>query len=132
MLLPIRYYNNSTTDITLCPKHPCAIIASWASCGHCKSAVPFFKKLYDDSTNDDRYHVIMLDYNKHRNLIKSLGINKFPTILVHDPTSNKVYHYTNKRDTRTMQQFMDALPRVSMPVWTSGSVDVYKISNVAL
>lgn len=83
--------------------------AGW--CGHCKNAMPEFKRLIDSSPiklqNGDTVSVRMLDEGTDKAEVNSLGVKGFPTI-IYKTANGQQKEYTGERTYTGVISFLNS------------------------
>ena len=95
--------NNSANDPSLV-----VFKAEW--CGHCKRAMPEIQKLMDK--NLDNVKIIVIDSDNQPDLVKTHGVQGFPTIRMYPQGLNNKENYTDYEGERNVEGFTTFLERL--------------------
>lgn len=87
-------------------KNPTLLLfhADW--CGHCQRLMPNFDK-FARNINRNKLNIIKFNADNDQQYIKSFGINGFPTILLHEPKTNKFLTYNGDRTITDFVKFVN-------------------------
>jgi protein disulfide-isomerase-like protein len=78
--------------------------ADW--CGHCNNFMPTFDK-FSNNVNKSKVNIIKFNADNEQRYVRSFNIEGFPTLLLHEPKSNKFINYSGDRSIGDLVKFVN-------------------------
>ena len=78
--------------------------ATW--CGHCKTFMPTFDK-FAENVNNSKVNLVKFNADKDKKYITAFNVEGFPTLMLHDPKSQKYIEYNGDRSMGDLVRFVN-------------------------
>ena len=78
--------------------------ATW--CGHCKTFMPTFDK-FSENVNNSKVNIVKFNADKDKKYISAFNVEGFPTLMLHDPKSQKFIEYNGDRSMGDLVKFVN-------------------------
>ena len=82
------------------------VVFTMQGCGHCQHFSPTFEK-FSDNINKSKLNIVKFEADKNKKYIESFQIQGFPTLMLHDPKTNKFIDYNGNRTITDLVKFVN-------------------------